>query len=63
MSDKVNIKKIVLECPICKQPTAWDDNPYSPLCSSRCQEIDLASWARDGYSIPCNNETPDDEDN
>ncbi len=37
--------------PICGTPTAWDDNPYHPFCSTRCKIMDLETWAGEGYRI------------
>jgi endogenous inhibitor of DNA gyrase (YacG/DUF329 family) len=45
-------------CPLCRRETTWDDNPWRPFCSERCQIIDLGNWASDGYGIPMA-ETPD----
>ncbi|MEE8448246.1 MAG: DNA gyrase inhibitor YacG [Thermodesulfobacteriota bacterium] len=39
-------------CPTCRKPVSWQDNPYRPFCSRRCQVIDLADWASDKYRIP-----------
>ena len=38
-------------CPICRQPTSWDDNPWRPFCSERCKLIDLGAWASESYRI------------
>ena len=43
---------MVMTCPICRQPAAWDDNPWRPFCSERCQLIDLGTWAMEQYRIP-----------
>jgi endogenous inhibitor of DNA gyrase (YacG/DUF329 family) len=37
------------KCPICKKPTITD---FSPFCSKRCKDIDLAHWLRGDYHIP-----------
>ncbi|MBA5863223.1 MAG: DNA gyrase inhibitor YacG [Nitrospira sp. CR1.1] len=39
-------------CPECHQPTAWQDNPWRPFCSERCQLIDLGAWAGEQYRVP-----------
>lgn len=30
----------------------WQNNPFRPFCSERCQLIDLAAWASEAYRIP-----------
>ena len=39
-------------CPACKQPAAWEGNPFRPFCSERCKLLDLGSWATERYRIP-----------
>lgn len=39
-------------CPTCKQPTAWEENPWRPFCSERCKLIDLGLWATEHYRVP-----------
>jgi endogenous inhibitor of DNA gyrase (YacG/DUF329 family) len=39
-------------CPICRQQTAWEGNPWRPFCSERCQVIDLGTWAAEQYRVP-----------
>ena len=39
-------------CPICKQPTTWEENPWRPFCSERCKMIDLGKWVLEDYKIP-----------
>ena len=36
-------------CPICKKPRAEE---YTPFCSQRCKDRDLARWFGDGYALP-----------
>ncbi len=38
-------------CPICKEETIWEENPYRPFCSDRCKLIDLGAWASEKYRI------------
>jgi len=45
-------------CPLCKKETNWEDNPWKPFCSERCQTIDLGRWASEEYFVPLT-ETPD----
>ena len=50
MTELKNAQRTV-KCPICKQPAAWQNNPYRPFCSQRCSLIDLGHWSDDRYSI------------
>jgi len=45
-------------CPLCRRETIWDDNPWRPFCSERCQMIDLGRWASEDYRVPLA-ETPE----
>lgn len=38
-------------CPLCRQPTNWDESPWRPFCSARCQETDLGRWALESYRV------------
>jgi endogenous inhibitor of DNA gyrase (YacG/DUF329 family) len=37
------------KCPICRKPRSAE---FSPFCSSRCRDRDLAQWFNDGYTLP-----------
>ena len=39
-------------CPLCRRETSWEDNPWRPFCSERCQMIDLGRWASGDYRMP-----------
>src|SRR5512134_2981401 len=41
-----------MACPLCRRPTTWEDNPWRPFCSERCQLIDLGTWAAEQYRVP-----------
>jgi endogenous inhibitor of DNA gyrase (YacG/DUF329 family) len=41
-----------MRCPLCRRETVWEDNPWRPFCSERCQLIDLGRWASEDYRIP-----------
>jgi endogenous inhibitor of DNA gyrase (YacG/DUF329 family) len=41
-------------CPICKNKTTWEENPWRPFCSERCKLIDLGKWVSEGYRIEGN---------
>jgi len=45
-------------CPLCRRETTWEDNPWRPFCSERCQMIDLGKWASEDYRVPLA-ETPE----
>jgi len=54
-----------VKCPICRVEVVWEDNPYRPFCSERCQLIDLGAWTEERYRIPGHEPEPstdDDED-
>jgi endogenous inhibitor of DNA gyrase (YacG/DUF329 family) len=40
-----------LICPICKNTTTWEENPWRPFCSERCKLIDLGKWVSEEYRI------------
>ncbi len=43
---------MTVPCPICKTKTTWEDNPFRPFCSEKCQSRDLGKWADGQYRIP-----------
>jgi endogenous inhibitor of DNA gyrase (YacG/DUF329 family) len=43
-------------CPICKNTTTWEENPWRPFCSERCKLIDLGRWVSEEYKIPIKSE-------
>ena len=36
-------------CPICRKPRV---EQFTPFCSTRCRDRDLAQWFNDGYALP-----------
>lgn len=38
-------------CPVCKNKTTWEENPWTPFCSERCKLIDLGKWFSEEYRI------------
>ncbi|MEO0464528.1 MAG: DNA gyrase inhibitor YacG [Pseudomonadota bacterium] len=36
-------------CPMCRKPRAEE---FTPFCSQRCKDRDLAQWFGDGYAVP-----------
>ena len=48
-------------CPICKNVTTWEENPFRPFCSERCKLMDLGAWAREDYRIAGKKEEEEDE--
>ena len=49
-------------CPICKNITTWEENPFRPFCSERCKMIDLGTWASGEYRIPDKSEEQEDSE-
>ncbi len=41
-----------MKCPTCGKPAEWQDNPYRPFCSERCQLVDLSAWVNEEYRVP-----------
>jgi endogenous inhibitor of DNA gyrase (YacG/DUF329 family) len=39
------------QCPTCKRQVQWQDNPFRPFCSERCQLIDLGNWVNEEYRV------------
>ena len=44
-------------CPICRKARS---EQFSPFCSARCRDRDLARWFNDGYTVPGPPATPED---
>ncbi|RJY08165.1 DNA gyrase inhibitor YacG [Aurantiacibacter aquimixticola] len=44
-------------CPICKKPRMAE---FTPFCSQRCRDRDLAQWFNDGYAVPGLAASPED---
>ena len=44
-------------CPICKKPRVAE---FTPFCSSRCRDRDLARWFNEGYAVPGPAANPED---
>ncbi len=44
-------------CPICKKARAED---FTPFCSQRCKDLDLAKWFGDGYALPSRPASPEE---
>lgn len=40
-----------ITCPVCKNKTTWEENPWKPLCSERCKLLDLGKWISEEYKI------------
>lgn len=40
------------KCPTCSKPVEWQDNPFRPFCSERCQLVDLGKWVSEEYRVP-----------
>ncbi len=44
-------------CPICRKPR---NDEFTPFCSSRCRDRDLARWFNEGYAVPGPPADPED---
>ncbi len=55
------VMKII--CPVCKNATTWEENPWRPFCSERCKLIDLGKWISEEYKIEEKKEGKKDEKN
>ena len=55
-------KQLIIECPRCKTKVVWDQSPFHPFCSERCQLIDLGDWASEKHRIAGEELPTDDED-
>jgi uncharacterized protein len=42
---------MIIYCPICKNKTTWEENPWRPFCSERCKLTDLGKWVLEEYKI------------
>ncbi|MDG6078717.1 DNA gyrase inhibitor YacG [Erythrobacter litoralis] len=42
------MSKTLRPCPICKKPRSEE---FTPFCSQRCRDRDLARWFGDGYAV------------
>lgn len=40
------------KCPTCSKQVEWQDNPFRPFCSERCQLVDLSKWVSEEYRVP-----------
>lgn len=45
-------------CAICKREAVKEGNKFWPLCSERCQLVDLGKWLGEEYRVP---EAPDED--
>lgn len=57
MSDPViPLPTAARRCPVCAKPAA---RGHQPFCSSRCRQIDLGRWLKEGYRVETE-EAPED---
>jgi len=42
---------MIIVCPVCKNKTTWEENPWRPFCSERCKLVDFGKWVSDEYRI------------
>jgi uncharacterized protein len=54
------VKDKIVKCPTCGGDSVYArSNPYRPVCSERCKNIDLGAWANADFRVP--EETPPDD--
>lgn len=58
---KDNIEVLKVRCPHCGIMADYYGNPCRPFCSSRCQQIDLGTWADEGFRI-AGDRAPDEQE-
>ena len=46
-----------MSCPICQKPV---EQGYAPFCSKRCADLDLWRWLNGAYSVPCDDDLPEE---
>ena len=39
-------------CPLCRGEAVKDGNRFWPMCSERCQLVDLGKWLGEEYRVP-----------
>jgi len=42
---------MIIRCPVCRKTTTWEENPWRPFCSERCQLVDFGKWVTEEYKI------------
>jgi len=42
---------MIIICPVCKNKTTWEENPWRPFCSERCKLLDFGKWVSEEYKI------------
>jgi endogenous inhibitor of DNA gyrase (YacG/DUF329 family) len=50
------------KCPHCGTRALWQDNPFRPFCSERCQLVDLGAWVNGEYCIPGREAIPEEDE-
>ena len=46
-------EQTIVNCPTCGKPVVGaETSPFRPVCSKRCQLIDLGEWAAEEKRIP-----------
>jgi len=51
-----------IRCPICREWTTWEENPFRPFCSERCKLTDLGAWASESYRIASKEEEEEEDE-
>ena len=48
-----SIEAKIVVCPGCGGNSVYAaSNPFRPFCSARCKNIDLGAWASEGFRLP-----------
>jgi len=42
---------MIIICPVCRNRTTWEENPWRPFCSERCKLVDFGKWVTEEYKI------------
>lgn len=50
-----------MRCPTCEKTFEPANSLTLPFCSIRCQQIDLARWLNEAYSVPAIRKEEDEE--
>ena len=50
--------RIAAKCPVCGKPA---EEKYKPFCAKRCADIDLGRWLKEGYAVPGEAVSEEDE--
>ncbi len=52
----------LVNCPTCGKQIEWSESEYRPFCSEKCKLLDLGEWIEEGYRVPDENSSLNEED-